>query len=155
VSNSHVHHVAALGVALEELESFGAAYARQVVVNARALGETLLAAGIDVLFPEQQFTDCHQLLCDLHGVNGSDVLSALQRAGMHVNAVTLPFRGGPGLRLGVAELTRRGFESRAVAQVGECLADIVMGRASEDGVAARVESLSRAHAGFAFGFDAP
>lgn len=152
VSNSHVHHVAALGVALEELEVFGRDYARQVVVNAQALGEALFADGIDVLFPEQRFTNCHQLLCDLRGVEGSAALSALQRCGLHVNAVNLPFRGSPGLRLGVAELTRRGFGVDAITEVAGCIADVLHQRAPEERVAARVMDLSRAHPGLAFAF---
>ncbi len=152
VSNSHVHHVAALAVALEELEAFGAAYASQVVENARTLGRVLSAAGIDVMFADQQFTDCHQLLCDLRGQDGSDVLARLQRAGLHVNAVNLPFRSGTGLRLGVAELTRRGFDTEAMESVAECMVDVIARCASEAGVAARVRALSMAHAGLAFTF---
>ena len=154
VSNAHVHHVAALTIALEELAAFGIDYARQVVANARALGDALRAGGLDVLFPEQRFTECHQLLCSLGNMNASDVLAALQRAGMHVNAVNLPFRGGPGLRLGAAELTRRGLDEAAMQSVAACMLDVIMGRAPEHEVAARVADLSRSHRDLAFHFQA-
>ena len=44
-----LHHVAGKVVALAEFEEYGESYARDIVQNARALGQSLVAEGFDVL----------------------------------------------------------------------------------------------------------
>jgi glycine hydroxymethyltransferase len=153
VSNSHVHHIAALAIALEELTLFGADYAAAVIRNARLIGDTLDRAGIHVLFPEQGFTESHQLLCVLDGMEAGKTLRKLELCGIHVNGVRTPFIGLPGLRLGAAEITRRGFRADAVIEVARCLADALQDRCDSVRIAQRVGEISSVHTGVAFGFD--
>lgn len=143
VSNIHVHHVAALGVALEEARDFGAAYARAVIANAKALAESLERRGIDVLFAEQGATECHQVLVDLGDRQASlAAWNRLQAAGLHTNAIALPFRETYGLRIGVAEVTRRGIGVTEMAEIAGWIAQCVGGSAVLDDVAAGVAEMS-------------
>lgn len=143
VSNIHVHHVAALGVALEESRDFGAAYARTVIGNARHLAASLVRHGVDVLFAERGATECHQVLVDIGEREASlAAWSRLQAAGLHVNAIALPFRETYGLRIGVAEVTRRGLGAAEMEGLAGWIAACIAGSGAVDRIAAEVADLS-------------
>ena len=54
VSNHHLNAVAALAVTCAEMMEFGESYARQVIRNAKALGQALYERGFSVL-AEKEF----------------------------------------------------------------------------------------------------
>lgn len=120
----HNQTTAAIAVALKEAAGPDfAAYAHQVVANARALGEELAARGFDLV---SGGTDNHLLLADLtgKGVSGKIAAKALDRAGIVVNYNTVPYDprkpfDPSGIRIGTPALTSRGVpaaEMGAVAQ---------------------------------------
>ncbi|MFJ8887178.1 serine hydroxymethyltransferase [Streptomyces sp. NPDC102402] len=120
----HNQTTAAIAVALKEAAGPDfAAYAHQVVANARALGEELAARGFDLV---SGGTDNHLLLADLtaKGVSGKIAAKALDRAGIVVNHNTVPYDprkpfDPSGIRIGTPALTSRGIpasEMGAVAQ---------------------------------------
>ncbi|WP_413207379.1 serine hydroxymethyltransferase [Rhodospirillum sp. A1_3_36] len=154
-SNVHLHHVAALGIALEEARNFGAAYASRVVANARALGAALAEAGIEVLFADRGITDSHQVLVSLGDqTHALECWRRLEAGGLHANAVSLPFREGTyGLRLGTAEAARRGLGPAEMIRVGGWIAACCRGTLSPPALAAMVADLSRAHPSLAFADD--
>jgi glycine hydroxymethyltransferase len=119
----HDHTTAAIAVALKEAAdpSF-AAYAQQVVANARALAETLLGAGLDLV---SGGTDNHLILIDLsnQGVPGKPVARALDRAGLVTNYNTVPYDPRPpfnpsGLRIGTPAVTTRGLREAEMREIG-------------------------------------
>ena len=143
VSNVHVHHVAALGIALEESRDYGLDYSRTVIRNAKALADSLASNGVNVLFHEIGSTESHQIIIDVG--EKADSLAAwhrLQEAGLHANAISLPFRETFGLRLGVSELTRRGMKTSQMHQIGELISVCLRGDGNLDDVAGRVSELS-------------
>jgi glycine hydroxymethyltransferase len=118
-----MHVIAAKAVALgEALQPAFRAYARQVVANARALGEALAERGYSLV---SGGTDTHLLLVDLRAkqLTGKLVEEALGRAGITVNKNTVPGdTASPfvtsGIRIGTPALTTRGMaeaEMRAIA----------------------------------------
>ena len=154
VSNPHVHHIASLAVALEELSAFGRAYAKRVVSNAKLLGRVLYNMKIPIMFAARDFTECHQLICLLD--SKTEPLQMVQRfedAGIHVNGIHAPFSSRPGLRLGVAELTRRGFQREAMTEVASMIGDILLERRSVWHVRERVRDISLAHPALVYGFN--
>ena len=110
----HNHTTAAIAVALlEASQPAFSGYARQVVANAKALAEGLLARGFELV---SGGTDNHLVLVDLtsKGVPGKAVAKALDRARITVNYNTVPFdRRRPfdpsGIRLGTPAVTTRGM----------------------------------------------
>src|SRR5690606_1413081 len=86
-----MHIIAAKAVGFgEALEPEFGAYARQVVANARALAETLLARGFDLI---SGGTDNHLVLLDLRNrgeLTGKAAEEALHRARITVNKNTVP-----------------------------------------------------------------
>jgi glycine hydroxymethyltransferase len=124
------HVIAGKAVALQEaLQPSFVDYAKQIVANARALGEQLQARGIRVV---SGGTDNHLLLVDLskQGVNGKDAANALQTVGITCNKNLIPFdpqspNVTSGIRLGTPALTTRGMREKEMRQVADWIADIV------------------------------
>jgi glycine hydroxymethyltransferase len=110
----HQHTTAALAVALHEAaQPAFKAYAHDIVKNARALAEALLARGFDIV---SGGTDNHLILIDLtkQGVPGKVAAKALDRAGLELNYNSVPFDtrkpfDPSGIRLGTPSITSRGM----------------------------------------------
>ncbi len=128
-----MHVIAAKAVAFgEALEPSFAAYARQIVANAQALGEALLARGYDLV---SGGTDTHLLLVDLRskGLTGKLVEETLDRAGITVNKNTVPGdTASPfvtsGIRVGTPALTTRGMKEPEMHRVAALIDQAVAGR---------------------------
>lgn len=130
-----MHVIAAKAVAFgEALEPAFKDYARQVVLNARALGSTLMERGIDLVTGG---TDTHLVLVDLRskGVSGRATETSLEAAHLTCNKNGIPFDPLPpaqtsGIRLGTPAATTRGFGVDEFRQVGNLIADVIDGLAS-------------------------
>ncbi|MGA2384425.1 MAG: serine hydroxymethyltransferase [Gemmatimonadales bacterium] len=118
-----MHVIAAKAVALgEALQPAFRVYARQVIANAKVLGEALAGRGYSLV---SGGTDTHLLLVDLRAkqLTGKLVEETLGRAGITVNKNTVPGdTASPfvtsGVRIGTPALTTRGMgeaEMRAIA----------------------------------------
>jgi glycine hydroxymethyltransferase len=138
-----MHVIAAKAVALgEALQPAFRQYARQVVANARALGDRLMERGFKLV---SGGTDTHLLLVDLRDLGeltGKDAEAALEAAGITVNKNTVP--GEPrspfvtsGLRIGTPALTTRGMREPEMGLVGDWIGDILEAPGQES-VRARV-----------------
>ncbi len=128
----HDHQTAAIAIALKEAstETFKA-YGKQIVANAKALGESLKKNGMKLV---ADGTENHLLLMDLvpvfgpgGGVFASD---ALEVAGMTANKNTIPKDPSSpfypsGVRLGTPALTSRGMKEGEMERVGEWIARAV------------------------------
>lgn len=147
VSNVHMHHIAALGIALEEVEKHGAAYASVVVDNARALAAEMHRLGADVLFADQGFTDCHQIIVRIgEKQKAMQVFESLQKAGLNTNAMKMPFSKESecyGLRIGAAEVTRRGLKGEAMLLLARLIADTIHKKQPIERIASAVSNLSQ------------
>src|SRR5580698_5874690 len=119
-----MHIVAAKAVAFREaLQPEFAAYAQQVVANAKVLAEALAAGGYRVI---SGGTDTHLILVDVFqkGILGSEAEHALGEAGITVNKNAIPYDTNPpmkpsGIRIGTPALTTRGMkeaEMRVIAK---------------------------------------
>ena len=124
------HVIAAKAVAFwEALQPAFVEYQKQVILNARALGEQLQSRGIRIV---SGGTDNHLLLVDLGGqkVSGKDAANVLQSVGITCNKNLIPFDPLPatvtsGIRLGSPALTTRGFKENDMRQVADWIADVV------------------------------
>ncbi len=124
------HVIAGKAVALREaLEPSFVDYAKQIIANARALGEQLQARGIRLV---SGGTDNHLLLVDLskQGVSGKDAANTLQAVGITCNKNLIPFDSQSptvtsGVRLGTPALTTRGMREDDLRQVADWIADVV------------------------------
>jgi glycine hydroxymethyltransferase len=126
-----MHAIAAKAVALKEaLEPAFGEYARQVVANARALGEGLMDRGFRLV---SGGTDTHLILVDLRDrgeLTGKEAEHALEEAGITVNKNTVPGETRSpfvtsGLRIGTPALTTRGMGEAEMRRIAGWIADVL------------------------------
>jgi len=137
-----MHIIAAKAVAFSEaLTPEFRAYQQQIVSNATALAEALVAAGFRLV---SGGTDTHLMLVDLtpKGLTGKAAEVALDRAGITVNKNAIPFDVKPptvtsGIRLGTPALTTRGMREAEMRQVARLIAQ-VLAEVEDSGRQARV-----------------
>ena len=135
------HVIAAKAVAFgEALRPAFKAYSQQVVANAQALADRLMARGIDVV---SGGTDNHVVLLDLRSIGMTGKVADLLVSDVHItaNKNTVPFDPESpfvtsGLRLGTAAPTTRGFDADAFAEVAEVIADRLL-NPEDDAIQAR------------------
>lgn len=110
-------------------------YAEQIVKNAKALCQTLMDRGFNIV---GGMTENHLMTVDLRdkGITGKDAANLLDKYGITVNKNTVP--NDPqspfvtsGLRIGVPAVTTRGFKEDDMVEVGNIIADIILHRNDE------------------------
>lgn len=127
-----MHVIAAKAVAFgEALHPDFQDYAKNVIANAKVLGETLQAGGLDLV---SGGTDTHVLLVDLRAksITGKAAEKALGRAGITCNKNGIPFdTESPfvtsGIRLGSPAATTRGFGIEEFKKTGEMILNVLEG----------------------------
>jgi glycine hydroxymethyltransferase len=135
VDNAHWNRIAALALALGEMEKFGKAYAAQVIRNAQALAKALHDSGFPVVGSELGFTMSHQVLLNYGGYKkGREIASNLEKANIIVDC---------GVRLGTCETTRRGMKEPEMAKIAELIKQAVVDKRPPSEVKKDVERLAK------------
>ncbi|MBL8180356.1 MAG: serine hydroxymethyltransferase [Blastocatellia bacterium] len=134
-----IHIIAAKAVAFgEALKPEFKSYQQQVLDNAKALAETLTAAGLRIV---SGGTDNHLLLVDVYmdgkGITGKEAEKALDEVHITVNKNTIPFDTqkpfvASGIRVGTPALTTRGMNEDDMRAIGNMIAAIIHDPESED-----------------------
>lgn len=125
-----MHVIAAKAVALKEAMSDEfKLYQQQVVKNATALADALVALGFDLV---SGGTDNHLMLVDLTNkdITGKDAEAFLDQASITVNKNTIPFETRSpfvtsGIRLGSPALTTRGMKEEEMKQVASLISRVI------------------------------
>ncbi|MEK7211191.1 MAG: serine hydroxymethyltransferase [Patescibacteria group bacterium] len=136
------HCIAAKAVALKEaMRPDFVEYQKQVLLNAKALAETLVAEGIRVITGG---TDNHLALVDLTGIglSGKEGETLLDSVGIYTNKNMIPFDtrkplDPSGLRIGAPALTTRGLKEDDLRAVGRTIADVLKNRDDDSKSAAK------------------
>ena len=106
-------------------------YAKQIVANAKALADELMALGIKLV---SNGTDNHLILIDMRpeGLTGQGKLiqNALDHAGITVNKNTVPYEPSTpfnpsGIRLGTPAITTRGMKESEMKVIASGLARVI------------------------------
>ena len=124
-----MHIIAAKAVALgEALKPEFKEYQTQVVKNAKALSEALLAKGFDLV---SGGTDNHLMLVDLRktGITGKELEHNLDEVHITANKNTVPDEPlspfvTSGLRLGTPAVTTRGFKEPEMDKIASWIRDV-------------------------------
>ncbi len=137
VSNHHLHALAGVAVACAEMLEFGKEYTRQVVKNAKALGQALYERGFKVLAEHKGFTESHVVLIDItKRGDGGTIEETLEKANVIINRNLLPwdikegrhFMHPGGIRLGTSEVTRLGMKEPEMAEIAGFIERVIMGK---------------------------
>ncbi|WP_094047652.1 MULTISPECIES: serine hydroxymethyltransferase [unclassified Cohnella] len=122
-----MHIIAAKAVALgEALQPSFKDYARNVVVNAKALAEALVAEGLNIV---SGGTDNHLMLIDTRNLNitGKEAEHVLDSVAITVNKNAIPFDPTSpfitsGIRIGTPAITTRGMGVDAMKTIAQVIA---------------------------------
>jgi glycine hydroxymethyltransferase len=133
-----MHVIAGKAVAFgEALQPDYKVYIQQVVQNAKALADTLVGHGFDIV---SGGTDNHLVLVDLRpkGLTGDVAEAAMERAFITCNKNGVPFDPAPpmvtsGVRLGTPAGTTRGFGVAEFQKVGDLIARVLDAVAANSG----------------------
>jgi len=148
VSNAHAHHIAALGIALEEHRDFGAQYAKNVVANAQHFAIEATRHGIKIPNRRQGFTKNHQLVIDCgNEAEATQAFESLEIVGINTNMIKVPHTDGQryGLRCGFSEVTRRMMDGNTVIHIANLVADTILKKRPLRRIQDEVIAISQSH----------
>jgi glycine hydroxymethyltransferase len=133
----HEHIIAAKAVAFgEALKPEFKTYAAQIVKNASALADAMLAEGFSLVTGG---TSNHLILADVHtsfGIDGKVAEEALDKIGLTLNKNSIaddplpPFRPS-GIRLGTPAITTRGMKEADMARIAKWMKQAIDNREDE------------------------
>jgi glycine hydroxymethyltransferase len=130
------HVIAGKAVAFgEALQPEFKDYAKQIIVNMKAMGEAMVEGGLRLV---SGGTDNHLALVDLTAadVTGKEAEIILDKVGITVNKNTIPnekrspFVAG-GIRVGSAAMTTRGFNEEESREIGRLIARVIFEHADQ------------------------
>jgi glycine hydroxymethyltransferase len=127
----HEHTIAGIATCLNEaLKPSFKKYIKQVIKNAKVLGETLKRRGLNLI---TDGTDTHLILVDLRNINldGKTAEKILEEVNIYINRNSIPFDPNPpfkpsGIRLGTPALTTRGMKEKEMEIIGNLIADLLL-----------------------------
>ena len=143
-----MHIIAAKAVCFKEaLSDEFKAYQTQVVKNAKALAEALVAEGFNLV---SGGTDNHLMLIDLRNkdVTGKDAEHMLDEVGITVNKNTVPFETASpfvtsGVRIGTPAVTSRGMKEEDMKEIAALIAMTINSfEEKKEEIASRVKALT-------------
>lgn len=145
VSSQHTATTLALFIALHEAYQYGRAYAARVVENARYLAGALQRRGVPIVAAERGFTRNHMFFIDLRSLGaGPALLHRLLRANISANRL-VAFEHIDTIRLGVQEITRRGYGWGDLDRIADWIAALLLENEPPERIRPRVVELVRAH----------
>lgn len=155
VSNHHLHHLAALGIATAEMLEFGQDYAGQIIKNAKSLAQELYELGFNVLCEDQGFTESHQLAMDVSDIGGAAKLAKdFEANNIILNKNLFPWDDvnrsdePSGIRIGTQEITRRGLKEAQMSEVAKYIRRVADGENVKEEVSEFINHYNTVHYAF-------
>ena len=165
-SNHHLMHVAGLAVAAAEFKKYGEAYSKQIIKNAKALGQALYERGFQVVCPDKGFTKSHTLLVDITNFQdsiglGADVEQQLEKAHIVANRNLLPwdilekrnYLNPGGIRIGTQEITRLGMKEADMITISEFFKAVLVDQKDPATVAQEIKEFRSEFQKIHYGFE--
>lgn len=144
----HMNNIAGIAVGLKEaLNKEFQTYGQQIVDNADALATQLIEQELELV---TNGTDNHLMVIDVRntGYTGKEAAVLLEKAGIVVNANTIPYDPNPpykpsGIRLGTPALTTIGMKQKEMKIVGTLIAEVLQKKRSTEDAYDVVQQLIR------------
>ena len=168
LSNHHLHNVAGLAIALAEMLEFGKTYHKNVIENARALGEALHERGLKVLMEHKGFTESHQIVVDITNFEkniglGGDIEKLLEKANIILNRNLLPYdiaegrhyQNPGGLRIGTSEVTRLGMGKSEMIDIAEFIKKVIIDKEAPNKIKSEIAEFKQEFQEIKYCFQSP
>jgi glycine hydroxymethyltransferase len=144
---------AATAYTLAEMAAFGTSYAKQMVVNARALGGALADEGFGVLAADRGFTATHQVFVFIPLERAASFESRCQTSGLLVTKAQRMNEDRVAVRLTTQEITRVGMGEAEMAIVAGFLRRAIMTDESTDAISEDVTQFLAPYSHLRYSFD--
>ena len=168
LSNHHLHNVAGLAIALAEMLEYGKDYHKNVIDNAKALGQALYERGMNVLMEHKGFTESHQIVVDITNFEksiglGGDIERLVEDANIIINRNLLPwdiaqgrhYKNPGGLRLGTSEVTRLGMGKSEMIDIADFFKDLLIDKKDPKKVKQEVAEFKKGFQEIRYCFQSP
>jgi len=168
LSNHHLHNVAGLAITFAEMLEFGKDYHKDVIDNAKALGQALYERGINVLMEHKGFTESHQIVIDITNFEksiglGEDIERLVEDANIIINRNLLPwdiaqgrhYKNPGGLRLGTSEVTRLGMGKSEMIDIADFFKDLLIDKKDPKKVKQEVAEFKKGFQEIRYCFQSP
>ena len=142
--NVQPNNIAAVLLALLEQEKFGFEYQKKTVENANILGKNLEKLGFNVKkINEKEYTRTHQIFILTTKEEKELIVRNANRFGITLNGKEKKLFNGNGIRFGLQEVTRYGWDKEDMDLVSELIAEIAKGSPDTEFIKAAKMVLSR------------
>lgn len=150
-STPHITHLIALSITILELKQFGEEYARQIIKNSNAVAEAFVKLGYEVRKANTgRYSENHQAHIFLEGKGERlELFNRLVKSSISTNFDSSPLGGQLFIRLGTAEVTRRGMKENEMAQI----VDFIDRAFNGENVKEKVESFNHQFSHIHYSFD--
>ncbi len=168
LSNHHLHNVAGLAITFAEMLEFGKVYHKDVINNAKALGQALYERGINVLMEHKGFTESHQIVVDITNLEndiglGGDIERLVEEANIIINRNLLPwdiaqgrhYKNPGGLRLGTSEVTRLGMGKSEMIDIADFFKNLLIDKKDPNKVKEEVVEFKKGFQEIHYCFQSP
>lgn len=118
--NTHMQNVASLILTLIEMECYGEEYCRNMSENSDYLGKKLSQYGLDVINCNGVFSETHQIFFHMEK-NLNSFYNMACKFGISLNKKNKRLFKGLGIRLGVQEITRYGWDKEELNVIAKIL----------------------------------
>ena len=165
-SNHHLMHVAGLAVAAAEFKKYGKAYTKQIIKNAKVLGQALYEKGFQVVCPDKGFTESHTLLVDISNFQdtiglGAEVEQRLEKAHIVANRNLLPwdiiekrnYLNPGGIRIGTQEITRLGMKEKEMETIADFMKAVIVDQKDPEKISSEVAEFRKEYQKIHYGFE--
>lgn len=165
-SNHHLMHVAGLAVAAVEFKKYGKAYTKQIIKNAKVLGQALYEKGFQVVCPDKGFTESHTLLVDISNFQdtiglGAEVEQRLEKAHIVANRNLLPwdiiekrnYLNPGGIRIGTQEITRLGMKEKEMETIADFMKAVIVDQKDPEKISSEVAEFRKEYQKIHYGFE--
>ena len=140
VTSVQWNRVASLGIVFEEMLEWGQQYAIQIVRNAKTLAAFLQNRGVDILCREIGYTDSHNFLLNVGGLDKNVTGYASEKAAKLEEAdIIIHDRG----IVGVAEVTRLGMKETDMETIADLMSRVLVDQEPAEKVRVEVHQLRR------------